>query len=103
MLILCMCIQDLSVTVMSDLPSNEVDVVEDPDEIHKIYKQSFIDEQEWYLYKCIHSLTKQVAKDRADPTVRRSALMVCCRAARRPAYFIWNIFSVTVSLFIYYR
>ena len=37
--------QDLSVTVMSDLPSEEVDIIEDPDEVHKIYKQSFIDEQ----------------------------------------------------------
>ena len=31
--------------VMSDLPSTEVELMEDPDEIHKIYKQSFIDEQ----------------------------------------------------------
>ena len=31
--------------VMSDLPSTEVELLEDPDEIHKIYKQSFIDEQ----------------------------------------------------------
>lgn len=37
--------QDLSITVMSDLPAEEVDLIEDPDEIHKIYKQSFIDEQ----------------------------------------------------------
>ncbi len=32
-------------TVMSDLPAEEVEIIEDPDEVHKIYKQSFIDEQ----------------------------------------------------------
>ena len=40
---------------MSDMPAVEVDLVEDPDEIHKIFKQSFIDEQEFYLYKYISS------------------------------------------------
>ena len=40
---------------------------------------------------------QEMAKDRADPTVRRSALTVRARAARRPAYFVWNMFSVTVS------
>ena len=38
-------LQDLSVTVMSDLPPDEVELMDDPDEVHKIYKQSFIDEQ----------------------------------------------------------
>ena len=31
--------------VMSDLPAEEVELIEDPDEVHKIYRQSFIDEQ----------------------------------------------------------
>ena len=38
-------LQDLSITIMSDLPSSEVEIKEDPNEVHKIYKQSFIDEQ----------------------------------------------------------
>ena len=37
--------QDLSITVMSEKPIDEVELEEEPDEIHKIYKQSFIDEQ----------------------------------------------------------
>lgn len=82
---------------MSDTPSTEVDLVEDPEEIHRIYKQSFVDEQEWLLYKCIESEKKELLKDRADPTIRRSALTVKCRAARRPAYFLYNMFLVTVS------
>ena len=37
--------QDLSITIMSDVPAEEIEILEDPEEIHKIYKQSFIDEQ----------------------------------------------------------
>ena len=42
-------LQDLSVTVMSEKPITEVEIVEDAEEVHKIYKQSFIDEQEWWV------------------------------------------------------
>ncbi len=53
--------------------------------------------QEWYLYKYIESEKKEVTKDRADPTLLRATVTVRCKAARRSAYYIWNIFSVTVS------
>ena len=88
--------QDLSVCIMSDVESIGVELVEDPKEIHRIYKQSFIDEQEWYLYKYIESVQSELPSDRADPTTVKSSLTVRCRAARRPAYFLWNMFSVTV-------
>ena len=39
-----------------------------------------------------------MAKDRADPTLRRATVTVRCKAARRCMYFVWNIFSVTVSV-----
>ena len=44
--------QDLTVTLMSERSTREVELVEDPNEMHKVNKQSFIDEQEWHLYKC---------------------------------------------------
>ena len=91
-------LQDLSVCIMSDVESMEVELIEDPTEIHRIHKQSFIDEQEWYLYKYIESVRSELPPDIADPTLTRCSLTVRCRAARRPAYFLWNIFSVTVSL-----
>ena len=53
--------------------------------------------QEWYLYKYLESEKKEVAKDRADPTLWRATVTVRCKAARRCMYFVWNIFSVTVS------
>ena len=83
---------------MSDMPATEVELIEDPDLVHKIFKQSFIDEQEFYLYKYIESEKKELQKDRADPFCRRSVLSVRCRAARRPWYFVWNHFAVTVRL-----
>ena len=46
--------QDLSVTVMSEKPITEVEIVEDPEDLHKIYKQSFIDEQEWSVMQRRH-------------------------------------------------
>ena len=39
---------------MSDLPAEEVELVEDPDEVHKIYKQSFIDEQVLFHKRCVN-------------------------------------------------
>ena len=41
----CCPFQDLSVTLMSDRPTSEIQMEDDPDEVHKLYKQSFIDEQ----------------------------------------------------------
>jgi len=91
-------VQDLSIMVMSDLDATELDLVEDPDEIHKIQRQSFIDEQEWYLYKWIEGTKMELAPDRADPSIRRPAINIKARAGRRPAYFVWNIFSVTFMI-----
>ena len=53
--------------------------------------------QEWHLYKYIESESKELVKDLADPNVKRSALTIMCRAERRFSYYIWNIFSITVS------
>jgi hypothetical protein len=74
-----------------------VELREDPDELHRVNKQSFIDEQEWHLYKCIETELKEVTTEYSDPSVRKAALYVRCRAARRPLYFLWNIFLITVS------
>ena len=83
---------------MSDLPMDQIEIREDPEEVHKIYRQSFIDEQEWYLYKYIESEMREMAKDRANPSMKRIAVTVRGRVARRYAYFLFNIFSVTVSM-----
>ncbi len=49
------------------------------------------------MYKYLESEKREVAKDRADPTLWRATVTVRCKAARRCMYFVWNIFSVTVG------
>ena len=51
-------LQDLTVTVMSEKSSEEIELVEDPFDMHRVNKQSFVDEQEWQLYKCIDTELK---------------------------------------------
>ncbi len=51
------------------------------------------------MFQCVDTEIKEVCNEYADPQVKRSALSVKCRAARRPAYFFWNIFLITVSAF----
>ncbi len=55
------------------------------------------DEQEWFLYKHIETEQRELSNEYIENSSVRPALSVKCRAARRPAYFIWNIFLVTVS------
>ncbi|XP_076443972.1 cys-loop ligand-gated ion channel-like isoform X2 [Babylonia areolata] len=88
-------VQDLTITVASEFPATEVELIEDSDNRHMVNKQSFVDEQEWHLY-CHTECTKWDLKiDPVDDAAKRSALSVKCRAARRPGYFVWNIFMVT--------
>ncbi|KAK7501996.1 hypothetical protein BaRGS_00006748, partial [Batillaria attramentaria] len=88
-------VQDLTVTVASEFPATEVELVEDSDNRHMVNKQSFVDEQEWHLY-CHTECNKWELKiDPVDDAAKRSAISVKCRAARRPGYFVWNIFMVT--------
>ena len=90
--------KDLTITVVSELPSYEVELIEDETDHHVVNRQSFVDEQEWFLYMHTECCRKDIVIDQADNSVRRSALSVKCRAARRPGYFVWNIFMVTVSI-----
>lgn len=92
--------KDLTVTVVSELPSYEVELIEDETDHHVVNRQSFVDEQEWFLYMHTECSRKDIVIDQADNSIRRSALSVKCRAARRPGYFVWNIFMVTVSFLV---
>ncbi|XP_053385529.1 cys-loop ligand-gated ion channel-like isoform X2 [Mercenaria mercenaria] len=88
-------VQDLTITVASELPISECELVEDKDEHHVVNRQSFVDEQEWHLYVHTECNKKELVIDQVDNSVKRSALSVKCRAARRPGYFVWNIFMIT--------
>ncbi|KAJ8319876.1 hypothetical protein KUTeg_001463, partial [Tegillarca granosa] len=88
-------VQDLTITVASELPSYEVELIEDQEDHHVVNKQSFVDEQEWHLYVHTECSRRDIVIDQADNSVRRSALSVKCRAARRPvsvSYIFCNIY-----------
>ena len=59
----------------------------------------FLLHAEWYyhLYNPSQVEKLEIVDEHADVNIKRSALAVKCRASRRPAYFFWNIFLVTVS------
>ena len=97
------CLQDLTVTVASCRSPYEIELAEDETEMHSVNRRSFIDEQEWYLYKFISTEKREIVNDYTDPSVVRMAVCVKCQAARRPAYFFWNIFLITVRVTHYYN
>ncbi len=78
-----------------------------PSSLSKLHNPLYlVDEQEWYLFKHIETEQHELANEYIENASVRPALSVKCRAARRPAYFLWNIFLVTVSansLFTIYR
>ena len=82
----------------TELPISECELIEDKDEHHVVNRQSFVDEQEWHLYVHTECNKKELVIDQVDNSVKRSALSVKCRAARRPGYFVWNIFMITVGI-----
>ncbi len=78
-------------TVMSERSTREIEIREDPDELHRVNKQSFIDEQEWHLYKvpvsCMASPAASEGKDkgapRADCMTQKSKCQILDNPRRR--------------------
>ncbi|KAM3184284.1 hypothetical protein ACTXT7_008664 [Hymenolepis weldensis] len=71
-------VQDLTITVTTERPDTEVDLIPDHNEMSAINKQTFVDQQV-LLSKSMKS---------------HPCLSVTCRAARRPGYFYWNVFLI---------
>ncbi|XP_046574337.1 LOW QUALITY PROTEIN: cys-loop ligand-gated ion channel-like [Haliotis rubra] len=84
--------QDLSLTISSELTECEVDLLEDKEELSSVNKQSFVDEQEWALFEHVEMFPKVSVKEYTSSRERHPTMMVMCHAARRPGFFVWNIF-----------
>uniref|UniRef100_A0A1I8FAG3 Neur_chan_memb domain-containing protein n=1 Tax=Macrostomum lignano TaxID=282301 RepID=A0A1I8FAG3_9PLAT len=74
---------DLTITITSERPDTEIELIPDEAEMSGINIQTFVDQQEWRLHEHIES---------------HPCLAVRCRAGRRPGYFYWNVFLIMVSL-----
>ncbi|CAL8094473.1 unnamed protein product [Calicophoron daubneyi] len=87
-------VQDLTITVTTERPDNEVDIIPDQNEMSAINKQTFVDQQEWKLHEHVE-ITKRIMKQEFCSSLKsHSCLSVTCRAARRPGYFYWNVFLI---------
>lgn len=86
--------QDISVTVMSERPETEVELRADSRVLSSVNVHSFVDEQEWSLYK--HVITKEESVDSSYEATQEKHAQVSftCRASRRVGFFVWNIFFV---------
>jgi len=89
-------LQELSVLIKADHPINSVELIDDPRKLHKLHPRSFIDAQEFVLYKHIVTTFPHLSKDPDLPRVNRPSMRVSCFVARGPMYFVWNVFFILV-------
>ena len=87
-------VQDLSITVVSERPDSEVELVPDDEELSSVNIGTFAKEQEWQLYHHVEASRKLVKIEFSSIQRLHSALQITCRAARRPGYFYYNVFLV---------
>ncbi|ELU17488.1 hypothetical protein CAPTEDRAFT_228357 [Capitella teleta] len=87
-------VQDLTVTITSERPDTEIDIIPDENEMSGINVQTFVDQQEWRLHEHIEVSKKVMTQEYSSSNRCHPALSVTCRAARRPGYFYWNVFLV---------
>lgn len=85
-------IQDISISLTSELPANEVELEVDRSEESSINKGSFADEQEWRLYSTVHTEKEECCKFyESGSKDLHSVLSFRCTAARRVGFYAWNI------------
>ncbi|CAF3732331.1 unnamed protein product [Rotaria socialis] len=96
-------VQELSISVGSMLYDDKVILVADHLRLSGINRETFVDQQEWFLYEHVISeqrFVKEFLMDDNDDAVeehsksqnerKRSFLVISCHAARRSEYFYWN-------------
>jgi hypothetical protein len=92
--------QEMALTVFSELSMDEVILEEDSSELSTINVQSFVDEQEWRLYRNVEVRKTSVGvvytPTSSDNALKHSSISVLCHASRRFGFYIWNIMFVMV-------
>ena len=85
--------------IKSELLLREVRLMNDPKQLHRVHTSSFIDSQEFKLYQHIQTSFPHLTKDPSLTKSKRPSLKVTCFVARRPMYFVWNVFLIIVSFY----
>ncbi|CAH1796086.1 unnamed protein product [Owenia fusiformis] len=90
--------QDLTLTLTSELPESDLEILPDPNELSSINVKSFVDEQEWHLHDHVETRTKITTSEYSSAKHKHCSLSITARASRRPAFYVWNI--LVMMLFI---
>ncbi|TNN15877.1 Gamma-aminobutyric acid receptor subunit gamma-2, partial [Schistosoma japonicum] len=85
---------DLTITVTTERPDTEVDIIPDQVEMSAINIQTFVDQQEWKLHEHVEIKKRIIKQEYSSSMKSHPCLSVTCRAARRPGYFYWNVFLI---------
>jgi hypothetical protein len=113
-------IQDLSITVVTELKSDEIKLIWNPNKTSFINnKHTFFDQQKWYLFKMVK--TSSMASydigststindipsnflEKTSKSLHPPKVVASCFCHRRPGYFIFNayflIFLITASALV---
>jgi hypothetical protein len=95
----CRVFQDLTVTLISELPDTEVVLEADPKQLSTINTEMFVDEQEWRLYDAVETIKDRIVKFyQLDTVDNRSHSVLSCRthASRRPGFYLYSVFLIMV-------
>uniref|UniRef100_A0A1I8GSY0 Neur_chan_LBD domain-containing protein n=1 Tax=Macrostomum lignano TaxID=282301 RepID=A0A1I8GSY0_9PLAT len=87
-------VQDLTITITSERPDTEIELIPDEAEMSGINIQTFVDQQEWRLHEHIEVEKRTLTQEFSSTMKSHPCLAVRCRAARRPGYFYWNVFLI---------
>ncbi|VDM33964.1 unnamed protein product [Hydatigera taeniaeformis] len=90
-------VQDLTITLSSERPDTEVDLIPDSTDLCGINLQTFVDQQEWRLHEHIEITRQSIVQEFTTSSQKHPCISVTCRAARRPGYFYWNVFLIMAS------
>ncbi|CAH8469114.1 unnamed protein product [Heterobilharzia americana] len=87
-------VQDLTITLTSERPESEVELIPDKLEPCRINLQTLVDQQEWRLHEHIEVTRRSATQEYTHSSQSHPCVSVTCRAARRPGYFYWNVFLI---------
>jgi hypothetical protein len=91
-------VQDLSITVASELGTDEVELVEDQESLSTLNKEIFQDEQNWKLFTHIE-ITQTIPDPRKKDRVYSVPIIsATCRVARKPYFYFWNNYFIMMCL-----
>ena len=97
------CIQDITLTVVSERSVREVTIEEDTYEVSTVNVQSFVDEQEWRLYSNVETRVEVVTRVYQGDDCSHPSISTLCHASRRFGFYFWNILFVMVLLLCYFN